>query len=214
MAEATTTRIIRHAVGHPVDTEPPKVDVCIVNSRGELHPWTLQAMNSVKEQSYPHTGLIVVDNNDHALSIGQAYNQAVQASDAKFVAFLGDDDMLCVDLIASSVWCYDQAVRMTAPQLVHVTSNTMLLIEQSGGIIPSLFAHQGMYLREWLLTNPFDEHLAQGVGYDMHTRMQRTAQLRNSPLSLPMMHHYGYVWRQHIGMVSGMRITAQTNGTR
>lgn len=186
----------------------PRVDVVIVNSRGLDHPWMKLARQSVQEQTYPNTSLLVVDNNDHALGIGQAFNVAVKASRAPFVQFLGDDDALMRDTIASMVECF-QVGKRGAPSLVHTTTNCMLLHDASGQLGPAPLAHMGMFDRSWLIANPFNEALARGIHTDVRERLQRLEKLSGKPYSLPLIHHYGYMWRQHATMLSQLNIAPQ-----
>ncbi len=197
--------------GRPVNTMPPRVAVLMVNSRGAAHPWFMAALDSVKAQSYDNIELLVLDNNAHQLSIGAAYNQLVLATDAEFVEFVSDDDLLTVDQVASSLACMLSA-RKKGEAIVHVTSNTLFLLEQQQQLLHTPFCHLGMFHREFLLSNRFNEALAHGVAADMHSRLDRMSKLMGKPISVPITHHYGYIWRQHIGMAGGMRTMPSTNG--
>lgn len=188
------------------DAAPLRVDVCMIRIRPEEHDWVAGALRSVQEQSYPHLGLLVVDNEDRSLSIGQGWNACVQASDADLLLFVGDDDALAPDLVSGMVSCYRHMQR-TAPNLVRVTTNCTVLDDDTGlsAIVPGLH-HTGMFLRRYLLDHPFDEELARGVGRSMAHSMDQAQRLLGQPLSVAMMHHAGYIYRQHAFMASGNRI--------
>lgn len=182
------------------------VDVLMINSRGIAHPWTIAAIDSVKAQHYPETMLLVLDNTDHALSIGAAYNALVKQSSAAFVQFLSDDDAFTVDLVGSSLACLLSARKRSA-SIVHATTSTTVIIEPEGHTAhASNLLQLGMFEREFLLTNRFNEALSKGIDRDMHSRLDSLAKFRRAPLSVPITHQSGYLFRQHIGMAGGMRV--------
>lgn len=193
--------------GRSVDTMPMRVAVAVVHSRG-ANPWVLQALDSVKAQSYANTELVVLDNNDHALTIGAAYNELARFTTAPLVLYLSDDDLLSIDLVASMVAAWEYG-RSSNPDLVHCTTNCTAYMDQYGTMVATPLAHLGMFDRAWLLENPFDETLPKGVAQDMHSRLQRRSELARKVYSQTITHHYGYIYRQHVGMAGGMRIVAK-----
>lgn len=197
----------------PVDTTPPKVDVVMIQVREDDHRWVKEAVKSVEDQSYPHLGLLIVDNRDRALTIGQAWNGAVQASDADLVLFLGDDDALVHDLVASmvSTWAWMKA---KVPNLVHVTTNCTLVDDNSGAVAIGPIHHTGMFLRQFLVEHPFDESLAKGVGKQKMQAIAQAQKFLGQAMSSGIMHHYGYIFRQHPWMVGGQQVQFSANGQR
>lgn len=199
MTQAPRTRIAYN--GRSVDTMPLRVAVCMVHSRSGR--WPVDAMNSVRAQSYANTELVVLDNTDHSLSIGAAYNQLVRFTTAPLVLFLSDDDLLSLDLVASMVACM-QLDRDNGAPLEHCTTNCTLLIEQNGSAAQAPVMHLGMFRRAFLERNPFDEALPKGVHTDMLGRIARQQDLARVQLTAVISHHYGYIFRQHVGQASGM----------
>lgn len=197
----------------PVDTTPLKVDVLMIQTRDDDHTWVKQALQSVDDQSYPHLGLVVVDNKDRSLTIGQAWNGAAQASDADLVLFLGDDDALTVDLVESMTasWHY---IRAKVPNLVHLTTHCTLLDEATGARAIGPIPHTGMFLRRFLIEHPFDETLSRGVGKQKMQAIQQAQKFVGEPMSTAITHHHGYIFRHHPWMIGGPQVQFQQHAQR
>jgi glycosyltransferase involved in cell wall biosynthesis len=185
----------------------PSIDVVVVNSRGVDNPWFKHAVRSVHGQSYP-CGLLIVDNNDRALSIGAAYNMAVQESNADLICFLGDDDWMEPDLVASMEACMDMARRQNDGVVIHLTTFCTAVIEHLGKMGQVQLPHMGMFRRDFLLEHPFNEELEKNVGGEMFRRLNDTSKFLGKPVTAAVVHHYGYMYRQHIGQASGMKVNA------
>lgn len=187
----------------PVNTMPLRVDVLMIRIRATDHAWVAQAQQSVHEQCYPHMGLLELDNTGRELSIGAAWNALVLASEADLVLMMGDDDAITPDLLSCMVDGYI-AMRRKAPNLIRVTTNCTVVDEQSGmSAIANGLHHTGMFQRQYLLDHPFDETLDRNVGLAMATSIDHSQRLLGQPLSVGIMHHAGYIYRQHAFMVSG-----------
>lgn len=191
----------------------PLVDVVIINSRGHKDPgaaWLQQAVGSVREQSYPNIGLFTVDNTDNALTIGKAWNLVAKQSLAKYIMPLGDDDYLALDVIASQVAYIEHYLMQPAGKnLVHCTTACMAVSAQGEtlALIPN--HHTGMFLRSWLVRNPFNAKLKKFVDTEMHRRLLAFEQSKGYKHSCVLGHHYGYAYRQHGGMISGEKVKVQ-----
>lgn len=183
----------------------PSVDVLLLNSRGANHPWMKQAVASVHAQSYA-CGLLIHDNNDRALSIGAAYNELVAASTADLVVFLNDDDWMEPDLVAGMEACLHIAAEQNAGTVVHLTTFTTLVVEHTKTMHQARLPHLGMFRRQFLVEHPFNEALERNVHADMFQRLGQAGQFLGKPLSASVVHHYGYMYRQHIGQASGMKV--------
>lgn len=184
---------------------PLDVDVVMVVSRGMDNLWVMQAAASVRACTYPSLGLLTVDNTDHALSIGKAWNLGVRASSADAVLFLGDDDYIVPDLLFGLVE-FMRAHRAQNPELVMVTSPCTAVDEQNRPLMQIPVHHTGMYDRDWLQEHPFNEARQRYVDTEMHDRLAALTRLRGKPLMAAMSYHYGYFYRQHVGMVSGQKV--------
>lgn len=183
----------------------PTIDVLMVNSRGADHTWARQAVDSVHRQSYP-CGLLILDNNDRALSIGAAYNELVRSSNADLVLFLSDDDHLEPDLVASMEVLLHLATQQSSGVVVHITTFTTMLVEHLGQALQAQHPHLGMFRRQFLVEHPFNESLEKNIHLDMFERLGRTTQFLGKPVSRTVAHTYGYIYRQHIGQASGMKV--------
>lgn len=185
-----------------VNTTPLKLDVIMIQQRPDDHPWVLEAKQTVAEQCYPHLGLITIDNIDHQLTIGQAWNLGVQESDADLVLMFGDDDGLCVDCATVLVEGFTH-LRKKAPNLVHLSSHCTVLNEEDGVSAQVAIAHTGMFLRQYLLDQPFDEDLQRHVGAAKVRAIEHSQRFLGEPLSMAVLHYSGYIYRQHMFMASG-----------
>lgn len=189
----------------PWDAEAhPRVDVVVVNTRGTDHPWTAQAIESVKRQRYEALGLIEVDNTDRALSLGQAWNEAVKASTAPLMLFLREEDFLVEDVVESLVTFYLMGKR-DVPSLAHVTTLITLLDERTGFKGTVTLPHAGMFERERLVAHPFDETLSKNVAAEALDRIGR-AMPNGEPMTMGVHHHHGYVWRDHPFRVDALNL--------
>lgn len=214
-----TAERIAHTLANSAHPTLPLVDVVIVNSRGARNNWYLQAYETAMEQCYGHTGVLVVDNNDHALSIGAAWNLAVQHSTAEYVLFLGDDDYLAVDVVAHLAGTlHHLRSKPTGAELVLISSG-MTFVDEFGrpiqqevhygtavGHVYLRQHHTGLYLRSFLEGFPFNESLAKHVSTDMQQRVRQRGQLLGKPTMHATTHHFGYAYRQHVGMASGPKL--------
>lgn len=202
--------ITREAITKPVDADPPLVDVIMIDTRGAIKPdWVNWAKDSVRNQTHPNVGLIVVDNREHGRTIGKAWNDAVRASSAPLVMPLGDDDALHFDAVATHVATW-KAIQQLGRNFHAVTSLCMACDERLRPIQPMMINHTGMYDRAWLLENPFNEFKPKEVDTEMHARLKahdiERSQLYN------MRHYSGYYYRQHPWQVSGQKLVITRKG--
>ncbi len=193
-----------HDFTHTVDTMPPKVCVGIVYHREPNDKWLLDAMESLSVQSYPNVECITVDNRDNQLTIAAARNSVVSNTDAPFVLFLCEEDMLAPDSIACLVSMH-QVGKSTAPTLVHTTHKCVVILENGQLAISELHA-PGLYERDYLLSNPFDADLTQRVDLNQMVNLRNLALLVKGPTSWCVAHHYGYQLREHMFRRDGITI--------
>lgn len=183
-----------HDMSHPVDTLPPKVAVVIVYHREPDHQHLLDAMESVALQSYPNCHCITVDNRTAGLTLGAARNLAIEHTDADFILPLAEDDRLELDTVASLI-AFHQHYRKELPQLRHTTTAcTVLMPNGTIGVANGLLA-PGMYLREHLVSNPFDKELSQAVDTAALRLLHIMAGALGGPTSITIGHHFGYQLR-------------------
>lgn len=204
----------------PLQLPQPKVDIIIANTRGAEHPWFIKALQTCQQQTYPNVGQLVVYNNDRALSIGAAWNLGVANSDAELVLFVGDDDMISVDLVSHLVGIMAMVEAQQEQPLWMVTSFCTLIDADDRPIQPAEqvsgigavqkrvnVQHTGLWRRDRLLDVPFDNELSRGVGRAHHHKLAQAQKERQrfAPthrLYHASAYHYGYHYRQHVGMAS------------
>lgn len=172
----------------------PDVDVIVAHARPLTNAWVAAALKSVEAQAYPRTGLITVDNTDHALTLGAAWNIGVASSKAELVFFLREEDMLTADLLEALITFWHLGKEQNE-HLVQVTSYMTLLSERNEAF-PIQRAHTGMWERASLDATPWSEALDTGLEADVIRRMTQK-QAPGGSLTFAVTHHCGYVWRNH-----------------
>lgn len=185
--------------------EPISVDVVMIQQRPDDHDWVSQALESVMAQRYAHLGLITVDNRDRSATIGACWNAAVKKSTADLVLMFGDDDAMTPDLVSCMVAGW-QHMAPAAPNLVHLTTHCTIIDQNASLQAHAQVQHTGMFLRKFLLEHPFDEQAQRHVGALKVQAIAQAQQAMQQPMTMAILHHYGYIYRQHPFMVSGRPI--------
>jgi len=163
------------------------VTVVMIDSRSREHPdWVNIAVESVKKQTVP-VDLIIVDNRDNSKTIGTCWNEAVKQVKTPFTLFLGDDDWLAQDYIASLL-----SYTKTHPEHIAYTSNMTVYNEDEKILAPINRVCTGMWRTEYLLEHPFNTVLKSGIDREY---IEKVVQHGNSYLVVN--HNYGYYYRKH-----------------
>lgn len=188
---------IKHTFKKKLPANEPRVDVIVINSRQESNPkWVESCLNSIKTNTYGNIGLITVWNENRSNSIGQCWNAAVARSTAKYVMFVGDDDIIAPTLIHDLV--YNLRFAKTKNAGIVAASSFMTMIDEKSNILgtmPNPFT--GLFEREAIYNNPFDESLKNNVDTELFERF------RAAGLHIALIKHcYGYYYRRHKNMVS------------
>ncbi|WKZ67145.1 MAG: hypothetical protein QY325_04265 [Flavobacteriales bacterium] len=190
--------------------ELPTCDVVVVNSRGADNPWFVACCETVRAQTHPGTRLLVVDNNDHGLSIGAAWNLAADASSATYMLMVGDDDLIMPDLVHTLVMSMEALRRRPGGEELVQLQSPMTAIDINGRVMCLLEqGHSGLWLREYVARERFNEALERHVAPELQQRMDLRSSLDLKLRHASIGHHYGYRYRQHPGMVSGMKVSYQ-----
>lgn len=180
------------------DTAFPLVSIVVVNTRLRTHPhYVKDCYDSIRNQFYPNIEPIIVDNLQRTITIGKAFNKAVEKAQGKYVFFLGDDDFINEDYIVSlvsimeRVSSYDDTVKGITSYLTMFNTNA----QEHRELTPT-----GMWLREFLLENKFKEYLTKLVDSEFIDRIRAEGYKL-----LTATHNYGYFYRSHPGQVSGFK---------
>ncbi len=186
-------RIRIHDFSHTVDTLPAAVAVVIVNHRPPGDTRLADALQSLALQSYPNVFAIVVDNYEQpGATIGSARNQAVKSTDAPLITFLGEQDQLTADAIASMVSMHN-AAKLASPSFIHCAIGLTLYGENMAPQI-NMGQSPGLFDREFLLTQHFIE-ADHRVDQLMLQHMQHLSALDGNPRTWRASHHFGYMLR-------------------
>ena len=164
-----------------------KASIVIIDSRSDLHPdWVQVAVQSAQNQTMP-CEVIIIPNIGREHTIGECWNRAVEIAETEWVMFLGDDDYISRDYVQT---LYNFAAERMDYQMVtsymtafqDATENNVLMTR-----IPT-----GMWRREYLAANPFNEALTKGVDREY---IEKYVQSGNKYLVVP--YHFGYFYRKH-----------------
>jgi len=167
--------------------DTPKVAIIIIDSRSKIHPdWVRLAVDSANSQMLP-CSVVVVDNTKREKTIGKCWNDAVKTIDAEYVMFLGDDDWLSKDYVASLL-----SYAFIHPNHVSYTTYMTAYSEENHLYAPLQRQCTGMWRREYLLKYPFNEKLKTGIDREY---VEETVK-RNDTILL-ISHNYGYFYRKH-----------------
>jgi len=200
---------------HPRHQPEPEIGVIIINSRGATNPWFIQAMESVKSQSYGNVVLATVDNNDHKFTIGKAWNDAVKKlkmNDCKFVFFLGDDDAITPDLLSTLLVNFQHQVKAfegAGHKLVGISSMCYMVNKDMVPIMPQNISAPGLFPIDTFDKYQFNELLPKLVDTDFLDRINNS--IADRVAAIPFC--YGYFYRQHATMVSGIKLQMQPQNT-
>ena len=196
----------------------PDITVGIVHSRDGMTSdgettWLQKAINSVSKQLCPsNIDLIVIDNMDRKKSIGRCYNEIVESAKNNWIFFLGDDDYIQPDYLTALLsWLVELQQGGADPpeSYIHVTGFcTAFSTEIEEGKVhkvPLQRLPQGMWSRDYVLKNRFNEDLKRYVDVELFDRANEDP---NANL-VSVDWNYGYYYRQHDGElanVSGNKI--------
>lgn len=183
-----------HDMSHPVQTMPPKVAVVLVYHREPRYVHLIDAMESVSLQSYPNCECITVNNCKAGLTLGAARNLAVADTDARYILPLQEDDMLTPDTVQVLVDSFERTLQ-ESPTVVHVTHGCCILLQDGRvGVATGIHA-PGLYLRDHLVSNPFDPDLTMNVDAAQQRLMDRLVSVVKGPTQSVVGHHFGYLLR-------------------
>ena len=159
----------------------------MIDSRSKTHPdWVSLAVNSIEGQAYP-VEFIKIDNTDNKMTIGEAWNKGVKQATKEWCLFVGDDDFFARDFTATfALWSNILKDKNPTAISCHMTA----LNEDTQRLLHRPFT--GMWKRDYLLENPFDETLTRGVDREFTNEA-----VKNHKLFVVLHHYYGYYYRQH-----------------
>ena len=188
----------------------PAISVIVIDSRSNSNPdWVEKCLNSVKDQTLQNIELIVLNNLEKKYSIGKLYNQGVEAAEADWVYFLGDDDYVSPDFFASLVAFID---RYTEDYVVACSTYSTFFDDEKREMSINTMAPFGAFRREFLLKNKFDETLDRYIDAEMYKRVGEMGKVEGVHKARVCRWHFGYYYRQHGGMVSGKKIIKPNEG--
>ena len=160
----------------------------MIDSRSLEHPdWVQTATRSLKQQTVPFKEIIIVPNRDRTKTIGQCWNKGVKSATSEWVLFIGDDDYVARDMCATFLqWA--ELLKAKNPKAI---SSYMTAFD--GAEMRILYRpFTGMWKRDYLLENPFDETLPRGVDREYTNKA-----LKTNDFFAVLPHYYGYYYRQH-----------------
>uniref|UniRef100_A0A6M3XVF7 Putative glycosyltransferase n=1 Tax=viral metagenome TaxID=1070528 RepID=A0A6M3XVF7_9ZZZZ len=177
--------------------EVVKVTVVIANIRQKTNPeYISECLQSVKEQSYPNIEIKLIRNYEKLYTIGYCWNRAIETAKGDWILFVGDDDFISNDYVASlvsTIQKHPDAIQISS-FLTMVGVREGKVMNQKKDLIPT-----GMWNKQWLIDNPCNEHVVKWCDTDMMDRANK-----NKRVIMDWQH--GYYYRSHGGQVSGEKI--------
>lgn len=162
------------------------ISIVMIDSRSKIKPeWVNTAINSVKRQMV-HCELIIIKNLDRKKTIGECWNEAVRLAKGEYVFFLGDDDYISDDYL----FVLSHIAKKTNATMV--TSYMTVFRDDMNEAIPYTEVCTGMWKKEYLIENPFNESLTRGVDREYIDKFK----LKGGSYVIAQ-HHYGYFYRKH-----------------
>lgn len=174
--------------------ELPLVSVIVVNSRN--NDWVAECYKSIKNTYYPNLEIIEVENIGKAVTIGKAFNDGVRKAKGKYVLFVGDDDFIGFDYVSKLVLPFEYMLTLRN-DIVCSTSYTSFI--EGDKVTKEDAVPTGMWLREFLLQEPFKEYLTHQVDTEIFERIKK----QNKGIICNK--DYGYFYRCHDGQSSGKK---------
>ena len=175
----------------------PKVSFIMVQSR--QNKWVDIAKSSINIQYYPNKEFIVIDNLKKDKSIGKCYNEGAKKATGMFCLFVGDDDKLAPDYTMSLVLNILYNI-INGKKQYGITSHVTAFDDEMEFSTPVLLYPTGMWNREYLLDNPFDEKLKKKIDTEYYNN-------GGMDVATIVGWNYGYFYRQHDDQVSGRNLS-------
>jgi len=180
------------------------ITVGVLNSRTIV---IKDCLSSISRQVYPTemTDFVIVDNMKKQYSIGAGFNQIVNMAKYDWILFVGDDDLIARTYLFN-LCVYLQTCREKHPDYDIVGVTTNLIITDNEKRIGIDCAPTGMWNKQFLKDNPFNETLKRYVDTDLFSRVN------NMPDKMIMRDstNYGYYYVQHGNNVSFNKFDAKT----
>jgi len=181
----------------------PVITVGIVRGRTN-EDWFNLAVASVSQQiyrSFAEIDLVVIENFDRKKTIGACYNEIAERAKGDWVFYLGDDDHIAPEYLLSLMLRYFQVLKTqkdkTVVNLVSYSIKFNKKIKVNSSKSPT-----GMWRRDYVRNNKFDETLLKYVDTEMFKRLNLSDKYYPAVAS----NQYGYYYRQHDDNVSGNKI--------
>ena len=172
------------------------ITIGVVNSRN--NDLVDACRNSINRQWYDCSLLeyIEIDNTKKEKSIGKCYNKIVEQATNNWILFVGDDDIISRTYLFNLSAFYSSYMEKDKDEPVAITTNIVLYSPDKLVTIDAV--PQGMWNRNFLLENKFNEELPRYVDAEMFERVERLGKTIIHDIT-----NSGYYYRQHNNNVSG-----------
>jgi len=182
-----------------MEFQPLNITIGIVQSRDGA--WVEAALKSASSQVYPiDYDIQVFDNRKKKYLVGKAYNELVKMCKSDWILFLGDDDYIMPDYLVSLTTRYNQIALddINKDDVVGITTYATLFdsVRKIKQLNQKII--QGMWRREYLIDNQFDEKMVNHVDVDL---FERTIEAKKHIYITAW--NNGYYYRSHPNQISG-----------
>ena len=176
----------------------PFFSIVIVDSRSDQFPaWVKKALFSVEKQTLEDLEIIVIENLGRKYSIGKCFNEGLKLASSEWVYFLGDDDYLSFDYLAS---LKNYIENFTNDQTVIASTYCTFFSDDGKEVAAFDKMPMGAYRKSYFINHLFNEDLKKYVDVD---RLKFA--LEDGKQCKICQWHYGYFYRQHYNNISGRK---------
>ena len=183
--------------------EYSKITIGVVNTRQNKEFEFCK--HSIDRQIYLPENLeyIEINNLKKEKTIGKCFNEIVQKAKNDWILFVGDDDFLARPYLFNLNVFLHNYIEKTGKSPIAVITNLILYSNEKAISLDA--APTGMWSREFLLENPFNEILLKYVDTDLIARANE-----QNAIIIYDKTNAGYYYRQHDNNVSGNKFKSKT----
>ena len=169
----------------------PLVSIVIIDSRSDKHSgWVNASIQSAETQNIP-VEVIVINNVGRKKTIGECWNEGVRRANCDYVFFLGDDDYISFDMI-ETLYRWALQDKSANSRVVNITSYMTAFEDETGNKTALTRQHTGMWKKDYLIKNPFNEKLKKGIDREYIEEV-----LKRGDLLIIIEYYFGYFYRRH-----------------
>lgn len=181
----------------------PYLNIAVVSTRRRSnHNLLKECLDSIHKQIYPYYDIILIDNDYGIRTIGKCFNEAVEQAESEWIVFIGDDDTVTPDWLATIA----SGIKELGEQENVVCVTTNITMHDNTEYMQMDKAPTGAWRVSFLKEYPFVEYAKRYV--DSH-QFERLESLGKKIAKID--HSYGYFYRSHPEQASGHKAISKSS---